>query len=423
MRRLTSTTLALVAVGTLTGTLLGAGTASGVTAERSADQRAGAPHYTDFALKASGFGSRHVGGDLPADSGQTAFMAVGCSTRAGIDKENHELETTIPGLGTASAVKTDLWTREVNGVVSSYAQNTIAKIVVAQSGLGRVEIRGIKAFAHSFHDAQGFHAEMKTSVATIRYVPAAGEPEELDIPTPGNPTEVPGLAKISLGVSKKHVDADGAKAQANALVINKTMAGSKTSVGQAKAQVLDGVKHGTFHGNSAGSSAVAADGNVTSGRTPLSLLPCQGTDGKVTTKKIAESDLDGNATASVLQSQQYAKQLPGKSVAWERGSVGHLNLGDGQLEVSAVVGKAAVTRAGTKVASKATASIGTILANGELQEFPDTGVLNIPGVAKLERFVTTKTKNGISVIALRITLLDGTGAVLDLGIAQTTIRR
>ena len=49
---------------------------------------------------------------------------------------------------------------------------------------------------------------------------------------------------------------------------------------------------------------------------------------------------------------------------------------------------------------------------GQAERFPKTGVLEIPGVARLERAVVTKTRNGISVIGLRVTLLDGSGAVV-----------
>ena len=49
-------------------------------------------------------------------------------------------------------------------------------------------------------------------------------------------------------------------------------------------------------------------------------------------------------------------------------------------------------------------------------------MLNIPGVAKLERNVVHRYTNGISVIALRVTLLDGSGAVLDLGEAHLKIK-
>ena len=60
---------------------------------------------------------------------------------------------------------------------------------------------------------------------------------------------------------------------------------------------------------------------------------------------------------------------------------------------------------------------------GESQEFPDSNVLEIPGVAKLERSIIERSEDGIHVIALRVTLLDGSGAVLKLGEASMAIRR
>jgi hypothetical protein len=48
-------------------------------------------------------------------------------------------------------------------------------------------------------------------------------------------------------------------------------------------------------------------------------------------------------------------------------------------------------------------------------------VLEVTGVATLQRNVVHRTTIGISVVALRITLLDGSGAVVDLGVARTRV--
>ena len=50
-------------------------------------------------------------------------------------------------------------------------------------------------------------------------------------------------------------------------------------------------------------------------------------------------------------------------------------------------------------------------------------MIEIPGVAKLERRVVTRSATGLRVVALRITLLDGSGAVVNLGEARLQIRR
>ena len=92
--------------------------------------------------------------------------------------------------------------------------------------------------------------------------------------------------------------------------------------------------------------------------------------------------------------------------------------------VDGIVGEAHVTRHGNKVTRNTNGStVGTITANGEPQSFPDTGVLEIPGVAELEPRVVQKIPGGIKVVGLRITLLDGTGAVIDLATAKIRIEK
>jgi hypothetical protein len=49
-------------------------------------------------------------------------------------------------------------------------------------------------------------------------------------------------------------------------------------------------------------------------------------------------------------------------------------------------------------------------------------VLEIPGVAKLERGVVTRSRHGLAVIGLRVTLLDGSGAIVNLAEASLRIR-
>ena len=44
-------------------------------------------------------------------------------------------------------------------------------------------------------------------------------------------------------------------------------------------------------------------------------------------------------------------------------------------------------------------------------------------MAKLERNVVDEDPSGIEVVALRVTLLDGSGAVIDLGEAKLGIKR
>ena len=80
-------------------------------------------------------------------------------------------------------------------------------------------------------------------------------------------------------------------------------------------------------------------------------------------------------------------------------------------------------RNGTLRRNTSGTTLGTITVNGRTETIPASGVLEIPGVAKLERNVVDKIANGLHVVSLRVTLLDGSGAVFELGEASLRISR
>jgi hypothetical protein len=233
---------------------------------------------------------------------------------------------------------------------------------------------------------------------------------------------IPGFATITLGSSITKKGPHGAGAWANGLKVELAATHSLVRVAHAKARISDGVRHGLFRGNSSALGGNAVGGVLDVGRTPLSLLPCQGTRGQIQKKALVGLDLGGQVDVGALTSEQMANQNAKRSWGFERGKVASITLGDGALKIDGVVGQANVSRAKGKVVRSARGTtIGRVTFNGQRQTFPDTGVLEIPGIAKLQPKVVTKTRNGIKVVGLRITLLDGTGAVLELGQANLAI--
>src|SRR4051794_36211777 len=111
----------LVSVLTVTAALaVGPGADAGHAAERSATKP------TTFAFQASGFGTRLIGGQVPAGSSTTGFRALGCTNLAGKTHVNDVVSATIPGLGQASGVRTRDWTTARHGVVASHSTHSIA---------------------------------------------------------------------------------------------------------------------------------------------------------------------------------------------------------------------------------------------------------------------------------------------------------
>jgi len=383
-----------------------------------------APVATKFAYGASGYGTLLRGGQVPAGSDMTAFKPLGCTNLAGVTKENHEAASPLGGFGQVSGVATKVWTTKVGNVYSSWARNTIASVSLGDPSLGVIAITGLASRSRAFHNATGFHATTHTTVAKITFAPAGMDPQVIDIPNPGQPVEIPGVARISLGTTFTQEGATGAQARANALKVELLLSGTTLTVGHSQATIAGGITHGLFVAKSYATKLNALDANLTSGPTPLTVMPCQGTNGIVRSKKIASVNLGGQIVVGAVTSSQMGKQTDNVATGWEKATVARVNLGGGQLIITGIVGRASATRSGATLKTNATGTtIGQILAGGQVMTFPDTDVIEIPGLVRLEQNIITKGKLGIKVVALRITLLDGTGAVIDLGSAQIAIKR
>ena len=90
------------------------------------------------------------------------------------------------------------------------------------------------------------------------------------------------------------------------------------------------------------------------------------------------------------------------------------------MKVRAIHARAHVHKAGKHyVRSSNGTTLGAITLNGRELRVPKTGVLNIPGVARLETNIVQLTRKGITVTALRVTLLDGRLATIDIGQARS----
>jgi hypothetical protein len=195
-------------------------------------------------------------------------------------------------------------------------------------------------------------------------------------------------------------------------------------VAHSHASIGDGLTSGIFRGHANATRVVTAlTGLAHSGPQPLMLMSCLGTGGRRIGKSIAAADLGGQLVVKGLSSTQRASQEP-RGHGFERASIARINLGRGQLVVNGIVGRATVRQTAHGIVRSATGTrLGSITAGGQTVTFPPTGVLEIPGVARLEQRVVSRTANGIKVVALRITLLDGSGAVINLGEAALQIGR
>jgi len=375
---------------------------------------------TAFALSASGYSTRVVGGDVPAGSDRSAYQVIGCTNLAGLHKSNPEVDVNL-GEFRISGARTDVATTKKGGTVSSWGRNRIAQVVLADTGAGRVVLEGVSSKSRAWHNGTGFHASTRTSVVAITLDPLVGPDVPLVLPTPGNPLRIPGVAVISVGDRDTTERANGAQANADALRIKFIPTGTVAYLAHSRAEIMSGLARGVYSGSSYATRANALEGTVVSGPTPLLIMPCVGTEFE--RADIARLTLGNVAIARGLNASQRGVVRDGNPTAFERGKVARTNFLNGTLVVRGVVGKANVTLDGNQ-ASKNTkgTTIAEVRFNGRLINLGSRDSITLGNnVATIEPRVVKRTKYGIEVTALRVTLLQR-GVVVNLGHAKVGIR-
>ena len=388
----------------------------------AAQARAARKVRTKFALAGSAYGSRVDGGEVPANSRDTAFERIGCTNVAGNEVRNFEADLTIPGLGRAEGVLTRVFTKKVGETVSVVSQHSIAKVVIGSSPLGAIELIGLRSTSEAFNKNGRFGTTVDNEIARIVLRPAVGPAQQLAIPAPGRTLTIPGLASISLGKAVRSVSGAGARISANVVDVRVIPLGTRVRVAQTNASIAGGIRQGVFKGYAAGVEARGLDDNLKVGRTPLTLLPCQGTKG-VKRKDIAGVDLGALGQLGTVVSAANATNQTRVADGTVVGAVADVSLFDGRVQIKGIVAAANVKRVrGVLSRSSAGTTVLEVVVDGQRFEFPAVGAIEIPGLLKLEDRIVTRTKNGMRVVGLRITVLDGTGAVVDLGVVEIGIR-
>lgn len=376
---------------------------------------------TEFAFKANGYGTSASGGMIPVGSDRTALAPMACTSDAGKTRRNFIAESEVPGLGTVRGVYSRLRTSQAKGVTTSSSFHRVAEIVLADTPLGSLTIDGVESTTKAFHDDDGFHASAQTDLAGISFTPPGGEPQAVDLPSLGQSVTVPGLAVISLGRTIEKETKDNARAYAVGLVIRVIPTDTTVKVARSAAKLEKGFRSGIFSGSGVPARAKVLGELVEVGKVINQVMPCLGTEGELVDMDAADVNLADQITVEGATARQKGKQTKRKAVGMESSGVAVLNLAD-QLVVEAIKSKVNVKRmASGKLKRNATASFGAITLGGEPQSLDQLGELEIPGLAKIQTGLKKKIKGGIRIVGVRVTLLDGTGAVLDFATSKLSI--
>lgn len=405
----------------LTGALAAAPTATAAAAAAPDGERAKLVR-TEFAFKANGYGTSASGGQIPVGSDRTALSSIACTSDAGKARRNFVEETEVPGLGTVRGVYSRVSTSRKGGVTASSSVHKVAEIVLAETPLGSLTIDGVESTTRASNDGRAFDAVAETKIAGITFTPPVGEPQTLPIPSLGQPLEIPGLAVITLGRTIEKESREDARAYAVGLVVKVIPTDTVVKVARSVSKLERGFKTGIFSGSGVPVKANVLGELVEVGRVITQVMPCLGTGGELDASDAADLDLGDQVLVDGASARQRGNQTARKANGMESSFVAELDLA-GQLVIEAISSRVEVTRmASGALKRSATASFGAITVGGQPQSLDQLGEIEIPGVAKIQTGLRKKIKDGIRMIGVRITLLDGTGAVIDLATSKLSIR-
>jgi len=401
----------------------GPGNAAPVVPNQAA---AAAPRPTNFGLHAMGYGTAIKGGDLPLSSGATGFAHITCTTLAGLNRANGVAGVNLPGLGTIDTLTTKVATTKRGRTVSAISHHALAGITLLETALGKLSLGAVESTARVWHNRTGFHSMTDVKVAGIVLTLPDQEPQVIAIPTPGTPIEIPGLLRITLGETKVTKRPGFIFARAQGLLIEILPTRTKVKVSLSRARMTNDIVNSLMGGYAAGIRGKVLEPVITIGRTPVKDLPCEGTNGKIKGLSTVGVDIPPVLNLGAANARVFGVQTGRRRArAWTEASIAKVDLGGGSLVIEGIKARAnVIRRPGVLIRNSNGTNTLTITANGEPHTIPPIGVLEIPGLAKIEENVTKLIKGGgIEVVALRITLLDGTGAVIDLGVARTEVRK
>ncbi len=386
---------------------------------------------TAYGLTAAGYGTRVQGGDVPAESGRTAFSIIACTKLAGLEKRNQLLGLINREDVKVKGVTTRQWTTRQqntrNGVtVSSHSLTKVTSVQLGDTGdsplLSGLELEGLRLKTRAFHDDRGFRTERDLTFTSAKLA-GVNLPGLLD-PSVGQTLEVPGVGTVTFfsGVNKR--SASGAAVEAKGLKIRLDGTDTIVTVGSAMSRINNRVPAGVLGGFGRAGNARTLDGTIVSGKIAVQILPCQGTDGEWVRNATGRLDLPGTlvlgGAVGSARGDQFSKT---RAYGQTRGKITRAAIG-GELVIRAIKAQANVRKDGNRLIKSAKGtSVGSIRLGGELQDVPGAGeTVNFGGVAKVTGRKVVRTEFGIRVIALQVQLLDGSfDDRINLGEAFTRI--
>ncbi len=447
VRRSLSTRLAAATVATAT-------IVSGMVVGAATSAQAAGRGETPFAYQGSAYGTRVLAGtdQGSAGSGPTAWSVMGCTKAAPVRHTEHGVVGTLNAnemidVGAVTSA-TSSYRAKAKALYGSRSVNTVADIVLGDPNGPRLEIGALKTIAKAYSRAGRLGSDTKVAWTDVELhlapsdQPGTGTPLDdlvdavnsgadaaaLEIIEKAGAIEIPQVGTVSFGWERTPVRERRGFAAASAYALKVELAnGSTVNLSRAWSKIFTEVPAGVFSGNAYATEASVLGDGISIGRMAMQPLPCQGTGGKWQRNDVTGIDIPGLLRIGKVDSGTMGLQREvGTARAGTYSYLSSVELGDGALTLQGITGRANVrqNRDGRIVAKHINGTgIASMTVNGEEQVVPTPGNPFISDDFKVEVGLKIPTVRGIKVTAVRISLLDGSGTVLDLGNAKAKIER
>lgn len=372
---------------------------------------------TDFAFSGNGYATLVRGGTLPVDSGKTALSVLSCTNLAPRLAVNRVATADLAPLPlTVTNLRTTNESVAVAGGFATVSESRVGEVQVGTTGTGlKIEALRTKSTAAFVNGVAQPKVEFFFASATLAGVSVSPTLLQQGV-------TVPGVGTVQLGWKNTGQSANHAAAHGRGLMI--VLNGTPTTtvtVGEAFARIDKGAKGGIFGGGATVARGNFLEGDVLIGPLANQRHHCLGTNGEWLSQNIVDADLQDvgrvEGGRAAVRSDHYTGFSSSRSHAFvEKATIG-------PVTVEGLVVKVFTKRNadGTYERNAIGTTVGRILVNGTVVNIAPGGTITVPGVAKITSSTYKRLSNGVDVTGVRIELLSGDLAIVELGRATAII--